>query len=259
MSSRVSSETASHPVITIGDRARTTLRYVTNGQIDLSALNYGEKVFRANSLFDPDFSGVGSQPLGFDQWAAFYGRYRVLRMRYKCTFAAPSSRLEAACTCLPNLNSATDSVFGDAIAEPYAKVKVYSPNGGFMPILSGEVDIRKILGVSVAQFGEENFSASISSNPASVVWFHVRCETLSGGLSNVYYFLLELEFDCEFYARNELDLSLWSECMKLYQDKKTLKDQQTEVNKPSSVNPQPPVQQMDDKDVKVLLNRLLNK
>ncbi len=33
--------------------------------------------FRGNSLFDPDRTGTGNQPYGFDQWAAFYGKYRV--------------------------------------------------------------------------------------------------------------------------------------------------------------------------------------
>ena len=40
-------------------------------------------VFRGNSCFDPDFSGVGAQPRGFDQWKAFYRRYRVIAS--KCT------------------------------------------------------------------------------------------------------------------------------------------------------------------------------
>lgn len=34
-------------------------------------------VLRGNSIFDPDFSGVGGQPMGHDQWSAFYRRYRV--------------------------------------------------------------------------------------------------------------------------------------------------------------------------------------
>lgn len=35
-------------------------------------------VFRANSIYDPDYSGVGSQPYGYDQMAALYGKYDVL-------------------------------------------------------------------------------------------------------------------------------------------------------------------------------------
>lgn len=35
-------------------------------------------VFRANSLFDPDFTGTGHQPLGYDQWGVFYNKYTVI-------------------------------------------------------------------------------------------------------------------------------------------------------------------------------------
>lgn len=35
-------------------------------------------VYRANSIFDPDFTGVGHQPLGHDEWSKFYNKYVVL-------------------------------------------------------------------------------------------------------------------------------------------------------------------------------------
>jgi len=34
--------------------------------------------FTANSLYDPDYTGTGHQPLGFDQMMAFYDHYAVL-------------------------------------------------------------------------------------------------------------------------------------------------------------------------------------
>jgi hypothetical protein len=43
-----------------------------------AAVNQAEYVYRLNSLFDPDFSGVGGQPDGFDFWKAYYTIYRVV-------------------------------------------------------------------------------------------------------------------------------------------------------------------------------------
>lgn len=37
--------------------------------------------FRANGMYDPDISGVGHQPYGFDQLMAMYRRYEVLSSR----------------------------------------------------------------------------------------------------------------------------------------------------------------------------------
>jgi len=34
--------------------------------------------FRINSIFDPDFTAAGHQPLTHDQWATFYSNYRVV-------------------------------------------------------------------------------------------------------------------------------------------------------------------------------------
>lgn len=45
--------------------------------------------FRTTSVFDPDFTGVGHQPLGHDRMAAIYNRYTVLSARITCTFVGP--------------------------------------------------------------------------------------------------------------------------------------------------------------------------
>lgn len=41
------------------------------------------QVYRANSLFDPDVTGVGDQPPGFDQWGQFYSVYTVVSSKIK--------------------------------------------------------------------------------------------------------------------------------------------------------------------------------
>lgn len=41
-------------------------------------------VFRANSVFDPDFTSVGHQPMGYDQWAGMYNHYVVLGSKIVC-------------------------------------------------------------------------------------------------------------------------------------------------------------------------------
>lgn len=52
------------------------LRYVTTQAINTSSSNT-VRVFRANSIFDPDFTGGGHQPMYRDQYALIYDDYRV--------------------------------------------------------------------------------------------------------------------------------------------------------------------------------------
>lgn len=54
------------------------LRYVSGFTLDINVLPLGTYTFRANSLFDPDVTAGGHQPLGFDQWATFYKTYVVV-------------------------------------------------------------------------------------------------------------------------------------------------------------------------------------
>lgn len=42
-------------------------------------------IFRSNSLFDPNYSGAGHQPMGFDEMMARYSYYRVFQTRIRVT------------------------------------------------------------------------------------------------------------------------------------------------------------------------------
>lgn len=60
------------------DRLYTKLRY--REQLSFTQLTgaLADQVYRPMSLFDPDLTGTGGQPYGFDQWTQFYGYYTVL-------------------------------------------------------------------------------------------------------------------------------------------------------------------------------------
>lgn len=71
----------------IPDRTYVTLKYNEDISLGISAgglmSNY---LFRCNSIFDPNQSGVGHQPLGHDQYANFYKKYMVVASTITCTF-----------------------------------------------------------------------------------------------------------------------------------------------------------------------------
>lgn len=53
------------------------LTYAQFGTLTSGTGGSTKQAFRLNSAFDPDFSGVGSQPTGFDQWSLLYNHYVV--------------------------------------------------------------------------------------------------------------------------------------------------------------------------------------
>lgn len=51
-------------------------------------INYGagaSQIWRSNSLFDPDYTGTGHQPLMRDLWASMYDYYAILQCDYEIT------------------------------------------------------------------------------------------------------------------------------------------------------------------------------
>lgn len=59
------------------NKFRTKMKYVMYGSMDPGAGLYSEQVFNALSLYDPDVTGAGHQPRGFDQTMTMYQLFQV--------------------------------------------------------------------------------------------------------------------------------------------------------------------------------------
>ena len=64
---------------------RAILRYVDDVNLNAGQAGVAHKLFRANSIFDPDATGVGHQPYGHDQYQGIYNHYRVDKCIITCT------------------------------------------------------------------------------------------------------------------------------------------------------------------------------
>lgn len=62
-------------------------RYAQIVGISAAAAGVGNYQFRANGMYDPDYTGTGHQPLYFDQLATIYDHFTVLRSYAKFTVA----------------------------------------------------------------------------------------------------------------------------------------------------------------------------
>lgn len=52
-------------------------------------------VFRCNSLYDPDYTGVGHQPMGYDEMTTLYSRSTVISSKIQVTFISPGSAVNS--------------------------------------------------------------------------------------------------------------------------------------------------------------------
>lgn len=71
---------------------RVKLRYCSATNIDPGEAGaVATRVFRCNDLYDPDYTGVGHQPMGFDQWMQFYNHFFVSGSKITVAFGTRNS------------------------------------------------------------------------------------------------------------------------------------------------------------------------
>jgi hypothetical protein len=139
-------------------------------------------VFIANSCFDPDSTGVGSQPAYYDQWMALYGRYRVVKAYVEARVTAASSS-HVACTMAPSNVSGSSYIYDD-VAAWRNSVNAFYAQGGPPATLRIEVKPNSVWGVSkAAMLAEDDFRAGASATPNRAAYVTIACKT--HGISDV--------------------------------------------------------------------------
>jgi hypothetical protein len=128
--------------------------------------------FRGNSVYDPDYTGTGTQPNGFDQWASFYNTYVVLGSSIKAeVMGATQSCLSVL---VPNFNATLATSASDAVGYRYSKSRLtgYSGNAALVT-LNNKISTAQICGVDDRAVAfDSDYSATVSTNPGNnESWF----------------------------------------------------------------------------------------
>lgn len=130
-------------------------------------------VFRANSMFDPDFTGGGNQPLGFDQMAAMYNRFTVTHAQIRVVFSNPSTNDYRLITGIA-LSRDTALKTRTEYMETHSSWDILpsgSINGGTVTCMLN-VDVAKFFGLKDI-IDERDFSGTSTANPQHNCYFHV--------------------------------------------------------------------------------------
>lgn len=173
------------PTTQVQQRAiRVLLPWIWNGTITEAAAGAGASYsFSVNNAFDPNFTGAGSQPLGFDQYSALYGRYRVTNCKISIYWGNRTAQ--------PITVGMYTSPQSTLSADPNAwfvqnvstRMKMLAPNtaGSAVGELRSTVDMAGLFGVTKAEFEiEHDFVASTGAGPTRNGYVHLFVKGVSG-------------------------------------------------------------------------------
>jgi len=152
------------------------LRYSTSftGSTTSGAIT-STQIFRANDLFDPDFSGTGHQPMGFDQLMQWYNHFCVVWA--KITIVAKSTSGTTPTVCL-RIDADTSPItvidrvveVGGCVTETLEVKGAYGANKQ----MSMVADIGKLQGINrVALTSDPSLQGNAAASPAECSYFHI--------------------------------------------------------------------------------------
>jgi len=148
------------------------LRYSDTYQLVEGAAGTGAlQQWRSGDAYDPDYSGVGHQPLYFDQLCAADGPYLVFscpKSHFKFRFVNNSSSVPALLVLFGSIAALPLLDRTEAVEKPYAWVKMLAPlgSGAATESASYKMDNAKFVGVPPATYvatNTGNYGASSGS------------------------------------------------------------------------------------------------
>lgn len=145
--------------------------------------------FRANSIFDPDFTGTGHQPMGRDQWATFYNNYTVIGSKITVASSSASSNSSPSVVgvrCLDASSTIHTSTSG-LIESPNVSYRVIQNalNGNIPRPVKATFSAKKWFNLTNIRDNQTFVGADMGSNPLNETFYQVFTGTLDNTLPDV--------------------------------------------------------------------------
>lgn len=191
----------------VPDRLIVRLPYVNYANLNGAAGVPLDVQFRLNSIYDPEVSvGVGqSQPLGADQWSAFYNRYRVIGANVY--LMARNTNTDAAYVGICANNDMTALLNEAAYEQSRTQLKmVGSTAGGHdVCVFKKYYNLANLSGrPKIAYISDDRYQAQFDADPQEQIHLHIMAQPASPSLSVSLHYSLKIMYLVELFDRKSL-------------------------------------------------------
>ncbi len=185
------------------------LRYVETFQLNPGAAGQASThIFRANSIFDPNLTGVGHQPLGHDQWAVFYDHYNVIGSKITAKFISNGDDFSGPAHVGVLLKDDTTTIIDpvNIMEQSNSRYKVMtSANATQLATVQGFYSPKKFFAIKDISDNRSILGAAFGSNPVEDAYFHVYAGPLNSGIdTTAFNCIITIEYLCQFTERKAL-------------------------------------------------------
>lgn len=195
----------------VSRRCKKTLVYHELVTLDSGANNYYTYLFGANALYDPNITGTGHQPYGFDQYMALYKYATVIGSKITVTptqAAGASNSIPGYMTIFLSEDGTTASTIANAatfwetqlrksaiiqVGEGGAKAWNYPGNR----CVSATYSAKKFHGIK-SLIGDANYQNTIGSNPQRAPIYEICAWSISGNNPDAMLAEVHIEYEVVF-------------------------------------------------------------
>lgn len=183
------------------------LRYVDQIDMNPAVGTPANYVFSANGLYDPNISGVGRQPYGFDQLMNLYNHYTVLGAKITVTIANSQDASGMVLSCkLDDNGSIIDG--GDRILyleKPFVRRTIISNSYVKPAKINHFFSARKFFSAKGIRNYNNELSGDAASNPPDQAYFIVMLSPFTGAQDiGTIPAIVEIEYIAKFFEPKEL-------------------------------------------------------
>jgi len=189
---------------------QTKLRYIDD--INHTGNFFSHYIYRGNSLFDPDATSTGHQPLGYDTLCgasktnAPYLTYNVMDAYFKIDIINTSATVPFYVIIYAAREAGVPGTTTEAFEQQFSKYTVVGINSSVpSKRLFIKVKTAQIFGETTSAVkSEDSYSAPYNTNPANVWYYHVYLIACDGSSNITARTRIELIYNAEFSDRNQL-------------------------------------------------------
>lgn len=172
--------------------------------------------FRLNSIFDPDFTGVGHQPYGHDELEPFWAKYKVYRVDIKIEWTLPTASSAVYGMAAVNQPGDTYNYAGRSLNTVTEKpgcncIRVPNADGGSTQpaTFQGSWAMHTLCGVTKTMFDADqtSYAAAMGANPAGTPLLSMATLNASAINATSVVARVQINYHVMFYDRKTLDRS----------------------------------------------------
>lgn len=154
--------------------------------------------YSQNGAFDPNVTGGGIQPAGFDQYSGFYGYYQVLASSISVQIINNTASTSMV-ACLYPSNVATTLSYTNSVSLPYSRRSAIGALGSVnIKSIVNYITTKKLVGREVSSV---NYAAPVTAQPAAQTYWQLSARAADGATNLSYTIQTHIVYTIKFYYR----------------------------------------------------------